>query len=247
MTREDTHDDGLDDRWRDRLVAIGKGVAGAIPLAGGIVAEVVGMVIPGQRADRIATYLRELDGRINELAEEVGSSIASDAEKIALIEEGGFQSARAISRMRIDQIVEAVSRGLDEGSAEIVRRKRILTIFGELDDDEVALLNAYGRSYAGSDRQAFEQIRQPPRAHLQSPMIDIERNRLFEVGREHLVRAGLLKKNYGSVKKGQIPDFDTKTGDFKHTLEVSHLGRMLLREIGLETPFDAQRTNRTTE
>ena len=54
--------DSLDDNLRDKLVAIGKGIAGALPLAGGVVAEVVGMAIPGQRADRIAAYLRALRG-----------------------------------------------------------------------------------------------------------------------------------------------------------------------------------------
>lgn len=242
MMSDGERDDGLDDRWRDRLVAIGKGVAGAIPLAGGVVAEVVGMVIPGQRADRIATYLRALEVRVSGLAEEVRNGLPSNAEKIGLIEEGGFQSARATSSERLDQIVEAVSRGLGEEDADVVRRKRLLVLFGELDDDEVALLNAYGRSYAGADRQAFEKVNRPPPAHLQSPMLDLERNRLFEAGREHLLRAGLLKKNYGNMKKGQLPEFDASKGDFKHTVEVSHFGRMLLREIGLETPFDAQQT-----
>ncbi len=45
--------DGLDDDWKDRLVAIGKGVASFVPLAGGPLAEIIGSVIPGQRADRI--------------------------------------------------------------------------------------------------------------------------------------------------------------------------------------------------
>lgn len=244
MVNNDPNSDGLDDDLRDKLVAIGKGVAGAIPLAGGIVAEVVGVVIPGQRADRIAVYLRALALRVDDLAAEIRDGIASNAEKIDLIEEGGFQSARATSQERIDQIVEAVGRGLSEDDVDVVRRKRLLLILGELDNDEVNLLNAYGRSYGGSDRQAFERVNRPDPPHLQSPPSAIDRDQLYELGKRRLIRLGLLKKNYGSVKKGEIPEFDAREGDFKHRLEVSHLGRMLLREIGMETPFDAQQADR---
>jgi hypothetical protein len=240
LANDDASRDGLGDGLRDKLVAIGKGIAGTIPIAGGIVAEVVGMVIPGQRADRIAAYLRALTSRIDDLAEEVRDGITSNAEKIDLIEEGGFQSARATSRARITQIVEAVSRGLSEDDADVVRRKRLLLILGQLDDDELNLLNAYGRSYAGADRQAFEKVNRPDPPHLQSAPSAIDKNQLYEVGKAHLARLGLLKKNYGNVKRGEVPEFDSSKGDFKHSLEVSYLGRMLLREIGMETPFDAQ-------
>lgn len=244
MANSDPNRDGLDDDLRDKLVAIGKGVAGAIPLGGGVLAEVVGMVIPGQRADRIAAYLRALASRVEDLAVEIRDGLVSNAEKIDLIQEGGFQSARATSQERIDQIVEAVSRGLSEDDADVVRRKRLLLILGELDDDEVNLLNAYGRSYGGADREAFDRVNRPKPPHLQSSRSVIDQNQLYELGKRHLVRFGLLKKNYGNVKKGEIPEFDAREGDFKHRLEVSHLGRMLLREIGMETPFDAQQADR---
>lgn len=244
MADDDATEDRLDDDLRDKLVAIGKGIAGAIPIAGGVVAEVVGMVIPGQRADRIAKYLRALATRVDDLAKEVRDGLASNTEKIDLIEEGGFQSARATSQARIDQIVEAVSRGLSEDDADVIRRKRLLRILGELDDDEINLLNAYGRSYAGGDRQAFEKVNRPDPPHLQASSSIVEQNQLYEAGKAHLVRLELLKKNYGNVKKGQTPEFDPRKGDFKHNLEVSYLGRMLLREIGMETPFDAQQMDR---
>lgn len=238
MAGDDASPDGLDENLRDKLVAIGKGVASAFPLAGGILAEVVSMVIPGQRADRIAAYLRALAARIDDLAEEVKVGLASNTEKIGLIEEGGFQAARATSLERINQIVEAVSRGLSENDSDLIRRKRLLLIFGEMDDDEVNILNAYGKLYAGADRQALEKVNRPSLPHLRSPPSVIEQNQLYETGKEHLVRLGLLRKNYGNVRKGEIPEFDARKGDFKHNLEVSYLGRMLLREIGMETPIE---------
>lgn len=244
MVSSDPNHDGLDDDLRDKLVAIGKGIAGAIPLAGGALAEVVGMVIPGQRADRIAFYLRALASRVEDLESEIQDGLASNPEKIDLVEEGGYQAARATSQERIDQIVEAVSRGLSEDDSDVVRRKRLLLVLGELDDDEVTLLNAYGRSYGGADRQAFDRVNRPDPPHLQSPPLVIDQNQLYEMGKRHLTGLGLLRKNYGNVKKGEVPEFDAREGDFKHRLEVSPLGRMLLREIGMETPFDGQQVDR---
>jgi len=240
MTESGPRPDGLDDDWRDRFVAIGKSAAGLVPIFGGPLAEIIGVVVPGQRADRIAAYLRALASRVDALAEEVRQGLHSNAEKIDLIEEGGYQAARATSPDRVEQIVEAVSRGLVEDDAHVVRRKRLLLIFGELDDDEVSLLNAYGRSYAGADRDAFGKVNRPAPTHMRSSPDEIERNRLYELGTEHLLRLGLLKKNYGNVKKGELPEFDVRKGDFKHNIGISPLGRMILKEIGLPTPFDLQ-------
>lgn len=236
--------DELDDSWKDKLVAISKGVVGLVPMVGGPLAEIVGMVVPGQRADRIAAYLRGLAVRVDGLEEELRRGVVTNVEKIDLIEEGGYQAARATSGKRIDQIIEAVARGLSEDDADVIRRKRLLLIFGELDDDEVILLNAYGRSYAGADRKAFEHVNRPGPVHFQSSTMEIDRERLFQVGKEHLLRLGLLKKNYGSVRKGQMPEFDASQGDFKHSVGISHLGRMLLKEIGMITPFDEQQAHR---
>lgn len=233
--------DGLDENLRDRLVTIGKGAVSLVPLAGGPLAEIVGAVIPGQRADRIAAYLRALAGRVDAFERDVQRAIAENAVKVDLIEEGGFQAARATSAERIDRIVEAVSRGLCEDDVDVIRRKRLLVIFGELDDDEVALLNAYGRSYGGGDEEdPFDRIDRPEPTHMQSSRADMDRERLYDAGREHLLRLDLLKRNYGNVRRGQLPEFDASKGDFKHNVEVSYLGRMLLGEIGMKTPFDEE-------
>lgn len=236
----DTYDK-LDDNYRDQLAVIAKGAVSLVPLVGGPSAELIGVAIPNQRADRIAAYVRDLGARIEAMSEEVRKGIAANAAKLDLIVEGGYQSARALSEERVQRIAEAVSHGLEEHEADVVRRKRLIVMLGELDDDEVALLNAYGRSYAGYDRQAFERVNRPERAHMQSPPEALERDRLYEAGRDHLLRLELLKRNYSTVKKGEQPEFDRRTGHFQHTVEISFLGRLLLKEIGMPAPFDESR------
>ncbi|MGS2743588.1 hypothetical protein ACU6TU_08325 [Halomonas sp. LS-001] len=239
-TESQKNSDGLDDKLVDKLVSIGKGASGLVPMVGGSLAEIIGNVIPGQRAERVSKYLRALSERVEHLETTVQESLLQNPEKVDLIEEGGYQAARATSDNRIEMIVEAVSRGLTLDDAELVRRKRLLSLLGELDEDEMVLLNAHGRAYGGNDGNPFSDVKRPHSVHLGSSIEDIENEHLYESGPNHLLRMGLLRKNYGNVKKGQLPEFDPKKGDFKHHVEISQLGRMLLKEIGMPTPFDIE-------
>ncbi|MGY0555390.1 hypothetical protein ACW17M_19430 [Vreelandella sp. 2A-K22] len=234
------HNDGLDDELVDKLVSLGKGATGLIPMVGGPLAEIIGNVIPGQRAGRVAKYLRALSARVEQLESTVQETLLEYPEKVDLIEEGGYQAARATSSKRIEMIVEAVSRGLTLDDADLVRRKRLLTILGELDEDELVLLNAHGRAYGHCHDDPFSDVKRPHPTHLNSSMEDIEHEHLYESGPKHLLRMGLLRKNYGNVKRGQVPDFDPRAGDFAHSVEISQLGRMLLKEIGMPTTFDIE-------
>lgn len=67
----------------------------------------------------------------------------------------------------------------------------------------------------------------------------IDREALFELGKNRLLRLGLLKSKFSSVKKGQLPEFDPKTGGFEGRVEISYLGRMLLRSAGTPASIDA--------
>lgn len=230
--------DDLDTNAKDRLVAATRGALSAVPFAGGLLGELVTEVIPGLRQDRIVVYLRTLEERIAAMEEANAKAALANPEKIDLIERGGFQAARATSPERIGQIVEVVARGLAADDAEVIRRKRLMELLGEIDDDEAAILTAYGRSYAGGDRNAFESISRPDPPHLGAGSALIEQNQLYELGKDHLLRLGLLEQNYGNVKKGQLPEFDAKAGGFKGRIQISYLGRMLLREMGIGLPFE---------
>jgi hypothetical protein len=74
--------------------------------------------------------------------------------------------------------------------------------------------------------------RQPGR--LGSSREDLDKAALFELARLELVRLGLMAPRFKSTKKGELPDFDERTGMIKQqSREITPLGRMLLRHIGL--------------
>ena len=136
--------DQLDNEWRDRAALVTKVAASLVPVVGSPLAELVTEVIPRLRQDRIVEYLRELDTRMASLEREKVEDFLGDAERIDLIESGGHHAARATSSERISRLAEIVFRGLKTDEVNLVRRKRLIGLFGEIDDDEFLLLNAYG-------------------------------------------------------------------------------------------------------
>lgn len=232
--------DPLDADYRDQLATIGKAATSLVPLVGGVLGELIGTVVPSQRLDRIASYLRQVEARLATLEVDL-KPIFDNPEKVDLIEEGAYQSARATTSERIDRIASLVVDGLTSDESELVRRKRLAGLLREIDDDELTLLNAYGQSYGGvPDSSIWDKVNRPDPAHLQSSRTEIDSEKLFEAGKSRLLRLGLLQKRYQSPKRGEQPIFDTKKGDFKHSMEVSYLGRMLLGTIGLPSPYDAE-------
>lgn len=239
-TDENQSDSSLDQDARDQLAAITRGATSLVPLVGGILGEIITSVIPNQRADRIADYLKQLGVRLERLESGIQRQIVADKERIDLIEEGGYQAARSTSSERISQIAEAVFKGLTSEEADIVRRKRLVLLLGQIDDDEVGILNAYGQSYGDSAHEAWERVKRPDPAHMGSSVDEIDREKLFDAGRANLLRLGLLKKTYPFVRRGELPEFDAHGGGFKFSVEISYLGRMLLREIGLPAAIDME-------
>lgn len=230
--------DDLDDNLRDRLVAASKGAVGFFPVLGGPLGEAIEQVIPGLRQDRIVKYIRNLEGRVTELEDEFLSKELRDPEKLDLIERGAYLAARSVSEERIDHIASIVYNGLKSDEANFIRRKRLLSLFGEIDADEVLLLNAYGQSYGNPHTDAWDKVERPKPMHLGSSTEEIDRDKLYELGKHNLLRLGLLRNKPVSAKRGELPPYDPKTGGFKSHTEISYLGRMLLREMGIELPIE---------
>ena len=233
-------EDPLGTHALDDLAAGFRGALSLFPF-GGVIAELITRGIPNQRIDRVAAYIAGLEERLTALELSQREEALSDPEKIDLIEEGAFQSARATTRDRIERIAELVANGLAAESAEVLRRKRLALLLRQIDDEELAILNAYGQAYGGNKAAAWAKVVQPPPAHLQAPRSQVDDRKLYEAGPANLLRLGLLMKRYRRVPKGAQPVFDPAKGDFEHTLEVSYLGRLLLRAIGHPSPIDVER------
>lgn len=54
----------LSSQASDYISALLKGALGAVPIAGSLLAEIAGTIIPNQRVDRLVSFARALEARL---------------------------------------------------------------------------------------------------------------------------------------------------------------------------------------
>ncbi len=222
----------------DLAVAVSKGVLGTIPVIGPLVAEVVGTLIPDQRLDRIQRFLEKLEEKVRELDRKRIEKEFRNPECIDLLEDGFYQAARALSEERLEYIANLVAKGISKENTEYIRFKKMLSILSSLNDIEVLFLIMYGRFEIG-DRTFMEQhkdVLSPRVATLGSSEEEVEAAFIQDSYKARLVELGLLRPRFNRPRKGELPEFNDKTGMLKASgHELTSLGHMLLKYIGQPT------------
>ncbi|MCY3931987.1 MAG: hypothetical protein OXH70_09725 [Acidobacteria bacterium] len=153
-----------------------------------------------------------------------------------LFEDGAVQAVRALSSERLEYIAALVARGLTAGERDAIEAKRLLKLLDEIDDDQVVTLRSKLQRHRRSEEfhERHGEVLAPVGAHLGSPREDLDRQAMYRLARRQLVDLGLLHQTFRRPKKGELPEFDEKTGMIKsHGTSLSPLGRLLLRRIGL--------------
>jgi hypothetical protein len=246
MNDDDVKLPALGATWQDAASAVAKGAFGSIPIVGSMLGEVMGLIIPNQRLDRIEAYLRFLGERLEkENVDSLGENLR-DPERIDLFEEGAVQSLRAVSDERKAYIASIVANGLSGDERDILQAKRLLRLLSEVDDGQIIVLVSYiERNYHDAGfREQHKALLEPIGTHAGSRQEDVEADALHELARAELLRLGLLKSEFRLPMKGQNPNFDPKTGMLKAgSRSLTLLGRMLLVQIGLASYEEAWRKN----
>jgi hypothetical protein len=231
----------LGETWKGRGVALTKGALGAIPVAGSLIAEVAGLILPNQRLDRLEAYVRKLDERLRELSKEDLIARMEDRERLDLFEEGGVQAWRALTPERMDYIAKVVAEGIAGDDLAKIEAKRILGLLRQIDDDQIVILISYLYRYQRDEEfyAKHERILKPVAAHMGSSREELDADAMFKLARAQLIQLGLLKNQFKKPAKGALPEFDDDTGTMKvSSRSVTPTGRLLLRRIGVAEPDD---------
>ena len=229
--------DDLDARSVDYSLAVARGASGLIPIFGPLLAEIVGVIIPKQRVDRITKFARELDRRLDAIEKAVLESKLSDEDFTDLIEEGVRQAARSLSDERRCYIASLIANGLTSDDIDCAESKHLLRMLDEINDVEVVWLRFYRHRTIDGDvdfRSTHDDVLTPVVATLGASHETLTKATLQKSYKEHLCQVGLLQVRYRVDLKTQQPEFDRHTGAMKESgYRLTSLGRLLLEAIGL--------------
>ncbi len=238
----------LDPNVTDRLVAVGKSAAGLVPWAGSVVGEIVGAVIPQQRIDRVVDFLRRVDRKTARLEDEIREQrVRRDLD---LVEAAVVHASRAPSEERRERIAALVANSLNSADVDLQREKHLLDLLAELNDTELLLLQWYGLGHGPEAHEFFDRhqdVLTVPPATLGSGPEVVDREKVHDSYRHQLVRLGLIRPRFQSPRRGELPEFDEKTGMMKAgSNEITWLGRMVLAAADLPDDLRAREIARET-
>jgi hypothetical protein len=225
----------------DIASSIIKGAIGLLPV-GSLIAEVLGSYIPNQRMARFDRFLRILAAKLVIIEEEVLRQKMKQPQFLDLFEDAAYQSVKSANEQRLEYIANLLKNSLTDEEVEIINYKIILSLLGEINDIEIILLQYHGLNVNPAQREEFYkshlEVLKAPIAVMGSPQPIIDRSTVYKTHRTHLVRLGLLKITFKKPKKGEIPEFDEKTGMIEAKgHEITPLGRLLLRYIDQSEPL----------
>ncbi|NNI31481.1 hypothetical protein [Pasteurella multocida] len=226
-------EDNLDENTLDKVISVSKAVLGDLGVPS-IIVEIFGNLIPNQRLDRITKFIRELEKRISDL-EIIITDIDKQTEYIHLLENGMLHAYRASSDKRLEYIASIISNGLTEEKIEVNRYIYLLNILDELNDEEIIWLRFYLHPTIGGDeefRDKHQETLRLARAYIGAEQEELDKSALQDSYKEHLERLGLIKTKINIDRNTKMPIYDS-FGNPKGYKYISHLGKMLLREIGL--------------
>jgi hypothetical protein len=123
----------------DILAAAIKGLAGSIPIAGPMLAEIVGSIIPNQRLDRITNFLQELEIRLTSVEVEI---FKDNKLAIDLFEDAAIVVSRALTEVRNKYVVVFMKSSISTDAADYDIKKKLLYILQDLTDRDIEILRS---------------------------------------------------------------------------------------------------------
>jgi hypothetical protein len=221
----------------DYVASALKAALGAIPFAGSLLSELAGYVIPNQRTDRIVRFIEVLEKKLTDFERDFVHSQLKNENFTDLFEESVRQAAHSLSDERREYLASLIANSISQQDIEYIESKHLLRILGELNDIEIIWLRFYLVPYMGGDeefRTAHSNILTPIRASMADPPNVVDKESLQKSYKDHLAQLGLLSPRYKTDMDTHQPEFNTSTGALElRGYDLTHLGRLLLRQIGL--------------
>ena len=219
-----------------------KGSLGAVPVFGPILAEIVSIVIPNQKTERIKVFAEILDYKLKLIEQEISEQKLKSKEFTDLFESSLIQASRALSKDRLEYLASLLKNSLTDDELEIIGKKKLLNLLNELNDTEIIWLKYYyiAKHIHSQEVADFYRTHEPVLKPIKialgggTSQEDVDRKALQVTYQRNLLNLGLIAERFNSIKKGEIPEYDNNTGKIKSSgFNCTNLGKLLLRYIDL--------------
>jgi len=128
----------------DTLAAILRGLAGAVPYGGSVLAEAANAAIRNQRIDRMANDLTAFGTKLEHFENRFLDEIENSPEFVELVEESILQAARSASEERRLHLANLIKNGLAHDSQQKYLVSRfLLRHLEQINDPEVIISRWY--------------------------------------------------------------------------------------------------------
>jgi len=184
---------------------LNKGILGALPFLGPMLSEIIGILIPKQRIDRIQMLLENLEEKISKIEKEKFELKIKDPVFLDLIEEGFVKATRSVSEDRIKGIASVIANGVDKDGEKLLGQKHLLNLLSEVNDIELIWLRAFARhpSRDKEFREKHSETLRPLRIVANLPPDEEERQVIVKSYYDHLERLGLIS-NKSATSLGRL-------------------------------------------
>lgn len=220
----------------DYVTSAAKAILGVVPIAGSLLTELAGTLIPNQRIDRLTKFAEALEIKLLKMEEGYVRAQLANEYFTDLLEEGLRQAARSVSDERREYIASVIANSLSSEDIEYIESNHLLKILGEINDLEIIWLRSYLVRTMGGDRdyrEKHQDVLKPIAAHMGAEQGVLDKETLQNSYKEHLSRLGLLKPSYRIDSKTRLPEYDSSGRMKVSSYDLTSLGRLLLRHTGL--------------
>lgn len=245
----------LRSQFSDHAATVLKATLGNLPVGGALVTELIGVIIPNLREERIVAYLAGLARKVEATGRTLEQLQAElTPEKAALFEDGANGAVKATTAGRIEQLVALVAQGLGAGGREAEDQRSLVRLLNDLTDTDLRYLMNWVKRYNEDEdwRRAhgFHVEFQSQPVEFQFGPNTLTLNQPVPVGdvmdeiaemsvQGRLESLGLLERRVIQAREGE-----QRRGErFEYDINVSEAGMALLRKLGL-TGDDDERAHK---
>ncbi|MDM8181023.1 hypothetical protein [Marinobacter salarius] len=213
----------LESNTRDKLVSIANSAAGALPVVGTLISEVMTTIIPDLRLERIVAFLKQLDSEVASIHGRLDTfeQHLQTEEGLDLLEEGCVQASRAVSADRKERLGRLVAKALSAEELRYEESRKLLNIYRELTDPEIVWLIYYSMNPVFGDGPHKDWVKQHP--EILEPV-----SKTMGASPEQLAKAALQESYKQTLQRFGL--VEQKGNRFS----VTTFGRMLVQYIQAE-------------